>query len=226
MNGGSQGLRYAAQPIVEKVAHDGQRCIGWELLYRGEPMPPADGWSRVDRELLTGLRAYRTRYAEPLNINLSTFSVLALSDGDIAAAMQVVHDRPAALCLEWTEESAGGKYLRAAASRLKHWRDVFGLRLSVDDFGAGVDGTLRTTLLEPDEVKFDGALIRAAHDSGRVRRMVRSIARSLRNDGISVVAECIETCEDLELVDYLGCTAWQGFLSRDIGFQTATTIWQ
>jgi len=98
-------------------------------------MPPADGWSRVDRELLTGLRAYRTRYAEPLNINLSTFSVLALSDRDIAAAMRIVRDRPDALCLEWTEEQAGEKYLKAAAARLKHWRDVFGMRLSVDDFG-------------------------------------------------------------------------------------------
>ena len=226
MSGNGTGSRcYAAQPIVEAVAHDGQRCVGWELLYRGGPMPPAGGWIRADRELLKGLRVYKTRYAEPLNVNLSTFSVLALSDRDVAGAMRVVHDSPEALCLEWTEEQAGEKYLQAAAERLKHWRSVFGMRLSVDDFGAGVDGTLRVRMLEPDQVKLDGALIHSAHQSGRVRRMVRAITRSLKNEGVSVVAECVETPEDLELVEYIGCPAWQGFLSREIGFSTTTTIW-
>ena len=81
------------------------------------------------------------------------------------------------------------------------------------------------TLLEPDEVKFDGTLIRSAHESGRVRRMVRAITRLLREDGVSVVAEHVETRGDLGLVEFLGCPTWQGFLSGDIEFQTETTTW-
>jgi len=55
--------------------------------------------------------------------------------------------------------------------------------------------------------------------------MVRAITRSLREDGVSVVAEHVETRDDLELVEFLGCPAWQGFLSSDIEFQTETTSW-
>lgn len=86
-----------------------------------------------------------------------------------------------------------------------------GLRIAVDDLGAGYSGLTTFAQLEPEFVKLDGSLIRGLQRSERKRRIVASMASLCVELGISVVAEGVETQEEFEVLRELACTHFQGF---------------
>jgi len=87
-----------------------------------------------------------------------------------------------------------------------------GLRVSLDDFGSGHASFLGIAELKPDEVKLDRNLLAVTRaDTCRVAMMdaMCSLGRAL---GFDIVAEGIETAEQLEIARSLGAPKIQGFL--------------
>jgi EAL domain-containing protein (putative c-di-GMP-specific phosphodiesterase class I) len=87
-----------------------------------------------------------------------------------------------------------------------------GVRLALDDFGTGTSGLSQLMRLPFDVIKLDQRFIQQlpSHASAKAITIATvSLAHSL---GMEVVAEGVETKEQLEAVNDLGCDAAQGFL--------------
>ena len=86
-----------------------------------------------------------------------------------------------------------------------------GLVISLDDFGTGYSSLSHLRRLPVHEIKIDRSFVEEAPESRRNRILLKSIFDIARMMEFSVVAEGIETKEQLLLLKSYGCTAFQGY---------------
>ena len=111
--------------------------------------------------------------------------------------------------LELTESMLIGdsEITRAAFAEL----DALGVKFSVDDFGTGYSSLSYLKLFPIDAVKIDRSFLRGVPsdpDSVAIAAAIIAMARSL---GIGVVAEGVETVDQLEFLRRRGCDTMQGY---------------
>lgn len=87
-----------------------------------------------------------------------------------------------------------------------------GVGLVVDDLGAGYSNLRYIADLEPEIVKLDRGLIIQLHDDPRRARLVASIVRLCGDLGARVVAEGVETPDELSAIVDAGVHYVQGYL--------------
>jgi diguanylate cyclase (GGDEF)-like protein len=146
-----------------------------------------------------------------LAVNITSADILRPGFADQFVAL--VHEAgfdPARLTVEVTEtgliEDLGG-----AAGLLAGLRQG-GLRVAIDDFGTGYSNLAYLKALPLDYLKIDKRLVQDIAGSTRDRIVVRSVIDMARSLGLDVVAEGVETEEQLGLLAEEGCTLYQGFL--------------
>jgi diguanylate cyclase (GGDEF)-like protein len=117
---------------------------------------------------------------------------------------------PGRLTVEVTE---GGLIddLGAAANLLARLREG-GLRAAIDDFGTGYSSLAYLKALPLDYLKIDKRLVEDISGSARDQVVVRSVIEMARSLGLEVIAEGVETEEQLSLLAREGCNLYQGFL--------------
>jgi EAL domain-containing protein (putative c-di-GMP-specific phosphodiesterase class I) len=211
-------LDVAAQPIVS--LRDG-RCLGVEALARfpsGEGAP-TDVFAAaesvglgVELERLAVQRAWpllgQLGPNQFLTVNLSPSAAVELSrrasryeDGSLALSQLVV---------EITEHSAISSYadLRAVLEPLRR----AGLRVAVDDVGAGYASLRHVVELRPNFIKIDRDLVHGLADDHARRVAVSAFVLLALDLNAMVVAEGLERPTDLAALCDLGVDAAQGFL--------------
>jgi len=87
-----------------------------------------------------------------------------------------------------------------------------GIRLAIDDFGAGHSSLARLGALPADSLKIDRSFVSGLPGDETSAMMVTAIVQLARNLGMQAFAEGIETEEQLRLVVEAGCERGQGFL--------------
>ncbi|PKP89761.1 MAG: diguanylate cyclase, partial [Alphaproteobacteria bacterium HGW-Alphaproteobacteria-16] len=98
------------------------------------------------------------------------------------------------------------------ASRLLGDLRHAGCRVAIDDFGTGYSSLAYLKALPLDYLKIDRKLTQDITGSVRDRVVVRGVIDMARSLGLSVVAEGVETEEQLDLLAKEGCQLYQGFL--------------
>jgi diguanylate cyclase (GGDEF)-like protein len=146
-----------------------------------------------------------------LSVNITAADMLR--PGFAASFLALVEESgfdPGRLTVEVTE---GGliEDLGAAAALLADLRSG-GLRVAIDDFGTGYSSLAYLKALPLDYLKIDKRLCQDIAGSMRDRIVVRSVIDMARSLGLDVVAEGVETEEQLSLLAQEGCTLYQGFL--------------
>ncbi len=101
--------------------------------------------------------------------------------------------------------------LGAAANLLAALRAA-GCRVAIDDFGTGYSSLAYLKALPLDYLKIDKKLAQDIAGGVRDRIVVRGVIDMARSLGLSVVAEGVETAEQLDLLAKEGCQYYQGFL--------------
>jgi EAL domain-containing protein (putative c-di-GMP-specific phosphodiesterase class I) len=211
---GELGIVY--QPIWSLAEN---RPIGFESLSRftAEPVRPPDLWFEeaaeigrgVELELLAIRHALTAVAALPgdvyLSINAASGTVLSSSFADTLTGHPL--DR---IVLEITEHDCIDDFeaLDAAVAPLR----AQGLRLAVDDAGAGHSGLQQILRMRPDLIKLDRSLIEGiGGDPGR-RALAAALTMFARETGSRLIAEGVETEEELAMLRALGVDKVQGYL--------------
>jgi len=219
---------YAFQPIIDTVD---RKIVSYEALIRGAHGEPA---SQVLSRVLPGDmhrfdaigRATAIAQASlldircDLNLNFLPQS-LFVSTSSIESTLEA-----AAKCnlpikrivIEVIEGEMIHEYARF--SRLINVYRGRGLKVAIDDFGAGYSGLNLLAEFQPDQIKMDMALMRGIESHGPKQAIVRAIASVCVELGIDLIAEGVETLAEFQWLKGEGIRLFQGYLFAKPGFGT------
>lgn len=212
------------QPLV--TLSDG-KILGYEALIRG----PSD--SALHSPLLLFKTAQTFDLLEPLELLCRQLSINAFAaaavDGllflNVNPLLLLTSDHPSGLTKSFIQQ-AGLQPERIVIelseqfqvedtelfiNAVKHYRE-FGFQIAIDDLGSGFSGLKLWSELQPDIVKIDRYFIDQLHSDPIKKAFVRNIIELAKNTGSLIVAEGIETTEELITCRELGADIGQGYL--------------
>ncbi len=158
---------------------------------------------------------WRATHSELVALRVAVnLSARQLADPDLVATVEDVLARtglpPDALWLEITESMLMAD-ADGAIRVLQALREV-GVHLSIDDFGTGYSSLSYLRRFPVEELKIDRSFVVAMAGSADDAAIVASVTALAHTLGLEVVAEGIETVEQLESVRALGIDVAQGYL--------------
>jgi diguanylate cyclase (GGDEF)-like protein len=217
-------LNVAFQPIVDLRT---RRVSGIEALARWK----SDGGETINTEKLVttaenkGLTADLRRVivgqaaevvaklSQPaalwLNVSAADIHETALVE-ELSSVLATARLPPTRLVVEITE-TAFMTDMTAGLETLNKLRTM-GVRIAMDDFGAGFSSLDRLRRLPLDDLKISGTLISGAGTDQAAASVFGAAALLGRNIGLNVVAEGIETVEELQMALRAGIDCAQGYL--------------
>jgi EAL domain-containing protein (putative c-di-GMP-specific phosphodiesterase class I) len=215
-------LRVVFQPIISTETG---RLVGAEALSRFEAFNPADPPDPpdvvfaeaagvglgVELELLAVRNALHAAEALPedlyVSLNVSPAALLSplLIDALLSARLSLRR-----VVLEITEHVSVPDY-DVLAARAEHVRSL-GVRIAVDDAGAGFASFRHILRLSPEYIKLDRTLIENIAEDPARRALAAAVVLFAFEMGSAVVAEGVETLAELRTTQSLGIDAAQGFL--------------
>ena len=223
-------LRLFHQPIVDTGSG---RVSGFEALMRwqrsdGTLMSPAEfipvaeetglitsigAWALL--EALTQLRTWIDDDVVSATTTVSVnVSARQLADPAFCDVVEEALNRsdlpPHLLWLEVTETMMidNPELAKDTLTRLRST----GVRVALDDFGTGYSSLSLLQKFPIQRVKIDRAFVKGVADSSNDRSLVRTIIAMGSSMGLDIVAEGVETVEQLKMLRKLGCDKAQGFL--------------
>lgn len=207
-------------------AGDGD-VVGAEALMRWDhpvdgPLPPdlfismAEETGAIDQLTLWTLRRVIEDQRQMRELGLDqTLSVnisgRTLGDAEFRdTAIAIIREHDADICLEITE-TAVILEPEAAVETVRAFREA-GIRVSIDDYGAGLSSLSYLKRIAADELKIDKSLIADLLTTSRDRLIVKSTVDLAHGLGMSVVAEGVESDATRLLLASMGCDCVQGYL--------------
>ena len=206
------------------------RVCGIEALARwvrsdGEPVPPSvfiplaehtgliaalGEW--VLKEACETVATWQGPGEEPptLCINVSAQQICKEFSSTIARVIELTGFPAERLELEITE-SVLITNAQFTLECLAQWKRL-GVRIAVDDFGTGYSSLSYLSLLPVDRLKLDKSLIHSMTCEPKDASIVRAVISLGEELGVAVIAEGVETEEQFEMLEHLGCRQVQGFL--------------
>lgn len=206
------------------------RLCGMEALARWRPadhpsIPPAIFIPLAERtgliaalgawaleEACASARGWPAPQAEQpiMGVNVSVQQISAEFTPMLARILACGNMPPEHLELEITE-SVLISDTELALDCLAQWKRL-GVRIAIDDFGAGYSSLAYLSRLPVDRLKLDASLIRNMTAVPKDAAIVRSVVSLGRELGFEVLAEGVETDEQLAMLREIGCAQAQGFL--------------
>ena len=166
----------------------------------------------VLRQACTQMRSWLDAGLPPLRVSVN-LSAKQFRHGDLTAvvcsALEDAQLQPGYLELELTESSI--MHDAEASAATLQLLSTMGVHISIDDFGTGYSSLSYLWRLPLDKLKIDRSFVRellSNPDDVAIVKAIISLAHSLR---LGVVAEGVETQEQLEHLRELGCDQYQGF---------------
>ena len=199
-------IRVALQPIVDLTS---RTVLAHEALVRStsrEFRTPREMFIAAARSGCCG-EAVAAAPDQALFLNIHPNE---LHEGWLLELDDPIYRHPADVYLEITE-SVPLSHFRQCRQVLQEIRE-HGIRVVIDDLGAGYSNLRYIADLHPHMVKLDRALVTGLGRNGRMQRLVSSIVALCENLGAEVVAEGVETVEELLAVRDAGIRYVQGYL--------------
>jgi EAL domain-containing protein (putative c-di-GMP-specific phosphodiesterase class I) len=206
-------VRMALQPVVDLATG---ATVGGEALSRFGGGTPTDRWFKAASlyGLAAELEQLTLRAALSLLADLPDDQFLAVNVSPVALAhdpvLSLLHDVDLSrVVVEITEHDAVADYA-VAREVLRRLRSL-GARIAVDDTGAGFASLRHVLLLQPDVIKLDISLTRHVDVDRRQQALVRAVTAFSAQVGAVVLAEGVETQEQLVTLREIGVHLGQGW---------------
>lgn len=224
---------FAFQPIIDA---DKGVIVSFEALVRGCNNEPAskilqqvhaldachfDEMLRLSAIPLAG----KLGIGCSLNLNLLPGSALSSDsamDTTIAMAEQC-GIKPDRITLEITEKEVIKDFNRYIGI-MNNFRRRLGVKMSIDDFGAGYSGLNLLAEFDPDSIKLDMTLIRDIPIHNSKQAVVRGILKTCHDLGIEIIAEGVETVSEYWWLRTEGIALFQGYLFAKPEFEQLPTV--
>ena len=130
-------------------------------------------------------------------------------DPELISGDPRITEHASRLILEVTERAAITDFARFSRN-VQPLRDA-GVRIAVDDLGSGYAALSSVTEINPDFIKFDMTLIRDIDASPIRQNLLRNMISFAGDTGTEVIAEGVETKEELATLRELGSDYVQGY---------------
>lgn len=153
----------------------------------------------------------RKMRVKPVSINLSRSTLSYHFLADQLLALITKHNIDISLLeLEVTETAEVDNQLvfSQALEKLKE----YGFSISIDDFGVRNASLSLFTTINLDILKLDRSLVKTLAQNQKARILIRSLAVICSDLGIKLIAEGVETLEQLDILKELRCNEVQGYL--------------
>jgi EAL domain-containing protein (putative c-di-GMP-specific phosphodiesterase class I)/CheY-like chemotaxis protein len=209
------GLTVALQPVfdlgsgavvaVEALARFDTGALESPSLWFARAAEEGVGAELELAALRAGLRVLGELPTEmSLALNVSPHIAAGTAFGELIAAVPAER-----IILELTEHAAVEDYAELALA-FAALRDR-GVRIAVDDAGAGFASLRHVLMIEPDYLKLDISLCAGVARDRRRRALARALLGFARETDIRTIAEGIECDEDLDALAELGVEYAQGY---------------
>lgn len=222
----NDGFRLVYQPIIRTLERDVaavEALIRWEHPRLG-PVSPGEFLSVarrsgqitaitrfvVGRSISDLAPLWSQGHKLRLNINVAADDLVAEDFvAHVVECLEQFSVAPDLLTIELTEEELASDHARARRT-LDELRDL-GVKVAIDDFGVGYSSLSQLLAMPVDELKIDRSLVQASEVDPRAKAIVRSAVELGRTLAIDVVAEGVESLQQLESVRAAGVHLLQGF---------------
>lgn len=183
-----------------------------------------------DWVLMTACRQGRCWLNEGLNdfrvaVNLSS---LQFQQGQLATRIKQIlletQFPPALLELEITESIMMSS--KAEVLTVLKELKLLGIHISIDDFGTGYSSLSYLKTMPIDKIKIDQSFVRDITNDSNDAAIVNAIIAMVKGLNLSVIAEGVETKEQLDFLITKGCHEAQGYyFSKPITAEEITAFW-
>lgn len=204
-------INFAFQPVFERKS---MKIAGYEALMRPLGSTPLQLIEKYRMEgglhtleLATFLGACKAYYDRRLkgSLSINSFPSECFNKEESEIFFQCfpdIADHMVVEMLEYTDLNFEKWTLKREQIRSN------GIKIAVDDYGAGKNYMMAVNIFEPDEIKIDRSLIKDIHRSPEMQDYFVELVNRFHRRGICVLAEGIEIKEELEFilttdVDYL-----------------------
>jgi len=213
------------QPIMD-LRHGS--VLAWEVLSRGPELLPSPGeiFSKAeslgllleleevcrDAALTTVARLPPSLRSRSFFIKVSpkAFGCVQVVNGHLRAELANLGLDQRNFVIEITERESIEDYA-AFEQQIRYYVEQ-GFRIALDDFGAGNSGLVTLVTCSPHFIKLDMTLSRDIHCHAQKQQLVKSLIAFAASVDSTLIAEGVETWEELETLMRLGVRYAQGFL--------------
>lgn len=216
-----QDYSFTFQPIVDPLSRE---IISWEANLCGPGgRSPMEYFSTLSRTTIyeADLKSKKLAFAlaqkmgisdNTLSIKLLPMTLSRLPDAvDFLVEEITAHGLvPEQIVVAITENGVVTR--EESFTRALKQLKASGMRLAIDDFGAGSAGLLLLTQCQPDKIMIDREMICDIHTSGSKQAVVQAIIRFCSALEISVIATGVEKPEEWMWLDAAGVCNFQGAL--------------
>lgn len=204
--------RIAGYEALARLKDDQGQIVSAGPLFTDPTVDPVD-LLELDRSIRRqAFEAFRDNPGGFISVNISPLWVSQLVPGQPLPSLQLLEEiglPPEQVVFEITELQGNIQDLSDAVRR---YREA-GIRIAIDDFGAGSSMLDRVLALEPDILKLDIQLFRrAASGKGNSGDFVKALALMAEKSGCWIIAEGVETEQELHFALECGARYVQGYL--------------
>jgi EAL domain-containing protein (putative c-di-GMP-specific phosphodiesterase class I) len=172
---------------------------------------PIGEW--VIRTVCNQMKTWQEEGLPPLRVSVNV-SALQFRDKDfVEMVSQILNEtalEPHCLGLEITESTVieNTEFAKAVLYRLK----ALGIHLSLDDFGTGYSSLSYLQHFSLDSLKIDNSFINRLQSGAASIEIIQAIVSLGKSLGMEVIAEGVETEEQLTHLKSLNCRKGQGYI--------------
>ncbi|MFV2005224.1 MAG: putative bifunctional diguanylate cyclase/phosphodiesterase [Gammaproteobacteria bacterium] len=216
------------QPVVTM---NEQLLVGFECLLRwNHPergiLPPAHFIDMLDETGLIKkvtiwlleqatdmLEKFASAGCFELKLSINLTARMLQDDGFSSQLLKLLMDKkpnPNKIVIEMTEDALA-EYFYDANETLQALRTL-GVKIAIDDFGTGQSSLDHLRSFQFDQLKIDKSYVQDVIDDASDASLVKAIIQMGHSFGMEVVAEGVETVEQMEFLQANGCDLLQGYL--------------